>query len=80
MFRWDIRVSRSHRCATATALITSAGVVMQPVQAKLSLFFCRIFCTGGRWDDFVRRYLLSRAYARRTRPPAWSGSVGVGET
>jgi len=48
MFRWDVRVSQNHRYATATVLITSASVVMRPVWAKHFLFFCRIFCTGGR--------------------------------
>lgn len=73
MFRWDVRVSQNHRYATATVLITSVSVVMRPVWAKLFLFFCRIFCAGGRWDDFVCRCLVSRTFA----PNESSGLVRV---
>lgn len=73
MFRWDVRVSRNYRYAAVRVLITSASVVMRSVRAKFFLFFCRIFCTGGRWDDFVCWYLLSITFV----PNESSGLVRV---
>ncbi len=46
---------------------------VRPGRAKLFLVFCRTFCMGGRWDDFVCRFLLSRTFV----PNEGSGLVRV---
>lgn len=68
------------RCTRATALITNARCHDAGRPGKAFPVHLQDLLHGGCGDDSIRRYLLSRAYVPRMRPPALSGSKRVGGT